>query len=273
MVDNLSVIITTYNKEEYLRKVLIGFTTQINKNFEVVIADDGSGNKTKDLINWFRENSNLSIKHVWHEDSGFRKCEILNKAIIESTYDYLLFTDDDCVPRADFVDVHLKNAQKGRFLSGGYLKLNKEVTDSVLDENITSQEIFRKKWLLQRGQEKSYKLGKVSRNKIYTLFMNLITFTKPTWNGHNVSGFKSDIISVNGYNEDMFYGGLDRELGERLVNKGVKGKQVRYKAICVHLDHPRPYRNRELLLKNRARRKQVREEKIVWADNGIDKFL
>jgi len=75
-------------------------------------------------------------------------------------------------------------------------------------------------------------------------FLNTLTTTNPTWNGHNVSGWKDDVIAVNGYNEDMQYGGLDRELGERLINYGIKGKQIRYSAICVHLDHPRPYRTK-----------------------------
>jgi glycosyltransferase involved in cell wall biosynthesis len=272
-MEKLSVVITTYNKPAWLKKVLWGFTIQTNINFEIVIADDGSTTETGDLIKWFQANTTLDIRHVWHEDNGFQKCAILNKAIVVSKYDYLLFTDDDCVPRNDFVDVHLKHAEKGYFLSGGYLKLSKKVTDQIQDTDIINQHIFDIDWLLKHGQPKTFKLSKLSRSKVYTGLLNYLTTTKPTWNGHNVSGFKEDIICANGYNEDMNYGGLDRELGERLVNNGIKGKQMRYKAICVHLDHPRPYKKKELIKHNRAIRDQVVKNGITFTPNGIDKYL
>lgn len=269
----LSVIITTYNKPEYLRLVLLGFEYQINKNFEIIIADDGSDEKTKTVIDDFQKNSSLVIKHVWHEDEGFRKCTILNKAILSSDYDYLLFTDDDCIPRKDYVDVHLKKAQKGHFLSGGYFKLNEPVSKKVTTEIIKAQKVFTSKWLQANGQEFTYKFIKMTPYKWLSKFMNSITTTKPTWNGHNVSGWKDDIIAVNGYNEDMMYGGLDRELGERLMNKGIKGVQIRYSAICVHLFHNRPYRKTDLLKKNRAIRDAVKKDRITYAKNGIDQHI
>lgn len=272
-VEKLSVIITTYNKPEYLIKVLHGFSVQTNPNFEIVIADDGSTADTAAQINWFRDNTELDIRHVWHEDQGFRKCAILNKAIVASKYDYLLFTDDDCVPRNDFVGVHLKNAKNGFFLSGGYVKLCKEVTDQVTANDIISQDVFDADWLLERGQPAKFKLSKLSRSTGYTDLLNRFTTAKATWNGHNVSGFKDDIIRANGYNEDMNYGGLDRELGERLVNWGIKGKQMRYKAVCVHLDHPRPYKKKDLMKQNRAIRDQVVKNRITYTSNGIDKYL
>ncbi|WP_372774140.1 glycosyltransferase family 2 protein [Mangrovibacterium sp.] len=272
-MNKLSVIITTYNKPEYLSKVLLGFSIQTNRNFEIVIADDGSRDDTRELIDWYRQNTALEIQHVWHEDRGFQKCAILNKAIVASSTDYLLFTDDDCVPRNDFVDVHLKNASPGYFLSGGYFKLSKTVTDQVVGEDILNQNIFNIKWLVNNGQPKTFKLSKLSRNSLYVSILNRITPTKATWNGHNVSGFKEDIIQVNGYNEEMNYGGLDRELGERLINKGIKGKQIRYKAICVHLDHPRPYKKTDLMKQNRAIRDNVKKNCITFTPNGIDKYI
>jgi len=272
-MEKLSVVITTYNKPAWLRKVLLGFTVQTNPNFEIVIADDGSKDETRELVQWFQENSSLDIQHVWHEDKGFQKCAILNKAIVASKYDYLLFTDDDCVPRNDYVDVHLRYAEEGFFLSGGYFKLSKEVTEEVTEGDILQQNVFSVKWLVAKGQPRRFKLSKLSRSSSYTNLLNFITPTKATWNGHNVSGFKADIIAVNGYNEDMNYGGLDRELGERLMNKGIKGKQIRYRAICVHLDHPRPYKKKDLMSKNRAIRDNVIKNGITFTPNGIDKYL
>ncbi len=269
----LSVIITTYNQPQYLELTLWGFHTQSNANFEVIIADDGSGEETKNVISWFQNNTALKIQHVWHEDNGFRKCTILNKAILASVHDYLLFTDGDCIPRKDFIDVHLKEARKGHFLSGGYFKMNGEVSGKVTPEVIAQQKPFQSSWLQKNGQKFTYKFLKMTRHKWLVKFLNAITTAKPTWNGHNVSGWKEDIMAVNGYNEDMMYGGLDRELGERLENYGVSGVQIRYSAIVVHLDHPRPYKKKDLMDKNRAIRKNVRDNGVKFAENGLNQHL
>lgn len=268
---HVSVIITTYNQPEWLRKTLLGFEQQDTSNFEVIIADDGSGSETKELIQSFRERNILDINHVWHPDTGFNKCAILNKAILVSKFDYLVFTDGDCIPRKDFVRVHFEKSQKGRFLSGGYFKLSSNISNIISSFDIEEQKPFKVKWLIKKGQPFTYKMLKFVGNKLLQNILNLLTVTKPTWNGHNVSGWKEDLIAVNGYNEEMQYGGLDRELGERLENFGVYGKQIRYSAVCVHLDHPRPYRTNDTLSKNRAIRDRVKREKIVWAEKGIVK--
>src|SRR5262245_85520 len=118
----LSVIISTYNNPKWLEKVLWGYESQTHRDFEVVIADDGSGEPTRELIEKFKKESSLQIIHVWHPDDGFQKSAILNKAIVASTTDYLVFSDGDCIPRNDFLEVHAQNLSPGHFLSGGYFK-------------------------------------------------------------------------------------------------------------------------------------------------------
>lgn len=265
----LSVIITTYNSPEWLEKVLTGFDVQIFKDFEVIIADDGSGKATEDLIEKCRSLMSFPIKHVWHEDDGFRKCTILNKAILKSSADYLVFTDGDCIPRKDFLQIHSLKKQKNCFLSGGYFMLPMDLSLLIKEEDIRTGRCFDLKWLKKNGLKQSFKNSKLIRNKFLTKTLNTITPTKPTWNGHNVSGWKQDIISVNGYNEDMRYGALDRELGERLMNKGIKGKQIRYSAICLHLDHKRSYKNQKDIDANKKIREEVKARKITWTKNGI----
>ncbi|MBP7170009.1 MAG: glycosyltransferase [Bacteroidales bacterium] len=268
-----SVIVTTYNQPEWLRKTLWGFEFQTEKQFEIIIADDGSGEATMQVIDEFKNRNTLNITHVWHPDNGFQKCQILNKAIMHSNSDYLIFTDGDCIPRNDFVEVHIKHAKQGIFLSGGYLKLTKNVSDKISFDDIKNGLPFKYSWLKKNKQPFTYKFLKLTQKPFLQKFLNAITTTKPTWNGHNVSGWKTDIIAVNGYNEDMQYGGLDRELGERLMNYGVKGKQIRYSAICVHLDHPRPYRTKSTWDKNYRIRKEVKRKKLKWTSNGIDKYI
>ena len=100
-------------------------------------------------------------------------------------------------------------------------------------------------------------------------WFNRFTPTKSTWNGHNASGWKSDAITVNGFDERLQYGGLDREFGERLVNLGIRPKQIRYSAITVHLDHPRGYASEEGWALNHDIRNTVRLEKVIETPRGI----
>ncbi|SHF74310.1 N-terminal domain of galactosyltransferase [Flavobacterium segetis] len=268
-----SVIISTYNAEEWLEKVLIGFSIQIESDFEIIIADDGSGPNTKKLIDSMRTNFSIPIVHVWHEDKGFQKTQILNKAIIKSNSEYLIFTDGDCIPRNDFVAIHLQFMQKGFFLSGGYFKLPMSVSNLITKHDIISQSCFDKEWLIKQGLNKSVKNLKLTASPIRAKILNALTPTNASWNGHNSSGWKSDLIAINGFNQEMQYGGEDRELGERLINMGLKSKQIRYSAICIHLDHSRGYVNEQALAKNKAIRKSTRENKIIITDRGIDSSL
>lgn len=267
----LSVIITTYNSEEWLQKVLIGYTIQTEIDFEIVIADDGSSKATKEVIDSFSTKFKHPIIHVWHEDQGFRKSQILNKAILKTNSDYLLFTDGDCIPRNDFVQTHLKYREEGYFLSGGYFKLPLKVSKAINNEHIIKQNCFSYKWLMSSGLKISFKLIKLSKSKILALFLNWVTTTKSTFNGHNSSVYKADLLSINGFNENMHYGGLDREIGERLFNYGILSKQVRYHAICLHLDHERKYADKSKILNNLAIRKFNKKNNITWISNGINK--
>lgn len=266
----LSVIITTYNSEEWLQKVLVGYSIQTEHDFEVVIADDGSNEKTKIVIDSFTNVFKYPIIHVWQEDQGFRKCKILNKAIVKTNSDYLLFTDGDCIPRKDFVAQHLKHKEEGYFLSGGYFKLPMETSKKISLDNIKSQDCFSISWLIKNGVSKTFKLSKLTKIGLFAAFMNWLTPTKRTFNGHNTSCFKDDLLAINGFNEEMQYGGLDREVGERLFNYGILSKQIRYSAVCLHLDHKRGYSSPETWKKNNEIREYNRKNKIIKIEKGIN---
>ena len=266
-----TVIISTYNQPEWLKKCLWGYEFQDEKDFDIVIADDGSGEDTEALVSEFISNSSLAIVHLWQEDNGFRKNTILNKAIQSAQSDYLIFTDGDCLPRRDFVSTHLRLKKEHSFLSGGYFKLPETISKRIDKETIKNQSCFDIKWLLDRGLKKTFKLNKLSSSGLKEQLLNRFTPTKATWDGMNVSGFKTDIEAVNGYDERMGYGGEDRELGERLMNKGIKPIQIRYSAICLHLYHERGYNTSEQWDLNNTIRKQTKRSKSVWTDFGIVK--
>lgn len=266
-----SLIISTYNQPDWLEKVLWSCEFQTEKDFEIIIADDGSTIDTKQFIETFKKSSKLNIKHVWHEDNGFQKTIILNKAITKSNTDYLIFTDGDCVLRNDFIAMHLKLREKNYALSGGYFKLTKAISYAINKEHISTQECFNKEWLLSKGQPRNFKMNKLTHSKFKVWLLNTFTTTKATFDGMNVSTWKEDILNVNGFDERMQYGGEDREIGERLMNNGIKFKQIRYSAICLHLYHSRPYKNNESLLINKNIRKQTRKSKSVYTNYGIIK--
>jgi len=268
----VGVIISTYNNPAWLEKVLWGYTLQTVQNLEMIIADDGSGQPTKELINRFKTEFNLNIKHVWQKDEGFQKSRILNKAIIKAESEYLIFTDQDCIPRKDFVETHLKLAREGYFLSGGYFKLPIAISQNLSLEDIQKESAFNLNWLFKHGLKKSFKCTKLWKSDLWAKLLNLITPAAASWNGCNSSGWKSDMLVINGFNEDMQYGGQDREFGERLWNLGLHSRQIRYSAICLHLEHNRPYKTEETIRKNKEIRRVTGKSNRIETPNGIRKL-
>ncbi|MEM7248341.1 MAG: glycosyltransferase family 2 protein [Acidobacteriota bacterium] len=265
----LSVILSTYNQPEWLEKALIGYAHQTWRDFEVVIADDGSTDETRERIDKVRAETGLQLQHVWHEDDGFRKTIILNKATLAAEGDYLVFSDGDCIPRRDFLAVHAERAEPGHFLSGGYFKLPLDVSEEITAENIADGDHADPAWLKARGVRS--RMLKLSARGVMARFLDVVTPTKATWNGHNASGWKADLLEVNGFDERMVYGGEDRELGERLMNAGRRAKQIRHHAVCVHLDHGRPWRTNEAMAGNAAIREVTRKERRTWTEFGIER--
>jgi len=256
-----------------VEKVLIGFSIQTECDFEIIIADDGSTSETKAILSSFTSKFKYPIIHVWQKDEGFQKTKILNKAILNSNSNYLIFTDGDCIPRKDFVEMHLKYRENGFFLSGGYFKLPLSISKLISEKDILNSNCFHLTWLKKNGFKLNFKSSKLTKSVLLAKFMNWITPTKRSWNGHNSSGWKNDILAVNGFNNDMQYGGEDRELGERMFNNGMLSKQIRYSAICVHLDHARGYSTPQIWKKNREIRQYNRKNKVTKIENGISKLV
>src|SRR6187402_1935952 len=144
----IGVVITTYNSPLWLKNVLFGYEAQTQKNFTLLIADDGSAQPTRDIIEWFKARSRLHIEHIWHEDKGFQKCQILNKTIAQTDCDYLIFTDGDCIPEPEFIHLHQTLAEANCFLSGGYVKLTTPVSQGMTEADIASGVILYHEWLI-----------------------------------------------------------------------------------------------------------------------------
>ena len=266
MNPKISLIISTYNEPKWLEFCLESYRYQMFKDFEIIIADDGSGEETKSVIDRYRP---MVKKHVWHEDKGFRKTKILNKAISESSGDYLLFTDGDCIANSNLIDTHFKQRSTNSYLSGSYYKLDAQTSEKI-DKGLI-KDLFNRETLKQLGHKLRYKSIKFLAPLPVRTFLDKITTTKPTWNGHCSSGWKKDIEAVNGFDERMVYGGEDRELGERLINYGVRPIQIRHRSCLIHLYHKQGYISEEGKYFNQKIRQEVKEKKLKWTEFGIIK--
>lgn len=264
MHPKISVIISTYNEPRLLDLCLESFNHQTVKQFEIIIADDGSNEETKSVIDAYRP---LVKKHVWHEDKGFRKTKILNMAICAANSNYLLFTDGDCIANPNLIETHCKKRRKKSYLSGSYYKLDEQTSKKINKHLI--KDLFNRRTLKQLGHNPTYKSIKFLAPLPVRTILDKITTTKPTWNGHCSSGWKKDIEAINGFDERMVYGGEDRELGERLINNGIRPMQIRHQSCLLHLYHKQGYISEEGKLFNQKIRKEVQDKQLKWTNFGI----
>lgn len=268
-----SIIISTYNSPRWLQKVLWGFAAQSHQDFEIVIADDGSTQETQAMIEQMRCALGMPLQHVWQADEGFQKCRILNKAIVRAQGDYLVFTDGDCIPRADFVETHLRESRPNYFLSGGYFKLPMRASEAISEADIASQQAFDVDWLARHGLKRSHKDLKLTARGGVSNLLNMLSPARKTWNGNNASCAKKDALAVNGFDERMQYGGEDCEFGDRLKHLGLKAKRIRFSTVSIHLDHSRGYATPEMMRKNRAIRAQTKKERSIRSLLGLDQWV
>lgn len=257
-----TLIIATYNWHQALELVLISVKKQTIMPDEIIIADDGSTKETLDVINNSQKRISVPIKHVWHEDEGFRKSKILNKCFAIAKGEYIVQIDGDIILHKKFIEDHLRHAKPNVFLHGGRSFLNSQLSKKSLKEK-TTLFFFYEKGLSNRW------------NAIY--FKLLTMFTKPNKSlkktrGCNFSCFKKDFLITNGYNEDMLgWGKEDTELSARLINNNILKKQLKNCALCYHLEHKIAAReglNQNLLiLENTIQKKQT------YCQNGVAKYL
>jgi len=264
----VSVIVSTYNQPRWLEKVLWGYSVQSSGNFELLIADDGSGPETAAVIERFRTESHLRPVHIWQEDDGFRKTEILNRAILSATGDYIIFADGDCIPRSDYLETHIRLARPRRFLSGGALPLSMQLSERITVDDIVSGRFATRSWLRAHGVRDIMQFKRLLRIPWLNALADQLS-VKARFTGKNVSTWKSGLVAVNGFDHEMRYGYEDWSVGQRLIHIGYRVKQVRNRAVAFHLDHPRPYRIPDEMARNRAIFDRIRKHREVRVRDGL----
>jgi glycosyltransferase involved in cell wall biosynthesis len=237
-----TVIISFYNKIDALHLVLAGFEIQSYKDFEIIIADDGSKPEVILEVNRIIETSPLTIRHVWHEDEGWRKNEILNKAVQSSNSEYLIFIDGDCIPHHRFVEEHLKNKQTNTILAGRRVNLTRFLSKQLSIGAIKNKRL--QSWYMFVLVLLSLIIRKChAENCFYfrSKFLRELTNGNPNKGvlGSNFSLHKKDLYSINGFDTRYKFPtvGEDTDLELRLRANHIKVATVKHMAIQYHLYH------------------------------------
>lgn len=262
------VILSTYQWPHALELSMWGWARQTLSDFTLIIADDGSGPETTATIERVANEASLDVVHVRHPDRGFRKSEILNRAIVAAEQDYLLFSDGDTIPAPTVLETHARLAERGRYLAGGYVKLPRGVSERIDVDDVKAGRATSLRWLLRQGFRPGHKALRWAGQRVGAV-LDRVTTTPMRWHGNNASTWRDYLIEANGFDMEMGYGGQDAALGDRLENLGVTPKRIRHRAPAVHLWHERPWRDPEGMRRNVEIRMRIRSSGEVRATRGI----
>lgn len=255
----ISLIITTYNWKEALVAVLQSVKNQSVLPNEVIVADDGSGDETRLAIHEMAQHFPVPLIHSWQEDLGFRAAMSRNRAIAKASSPYVVIVDGDIVLHPQFIEDHVRFAEKNCFVVGSRTLLPKHLSQKILEGEKVDISFFTKGI-------------KNRKNLINSSFLSFL-FTRKTTAlkraiSCNMAFWKEDIIKVNGFNEDFTgWGREDSELVVRLLNAGFVRKSLKFKANGLHLFHPE--NNRDRLSVNDGLLAETIANKKTRCENGI----
>jgi glycosyltransferase involved in cell wall biosynthesis len=266
-----SVVISFYNKIDYLRRILAALERQTFKDFEVIVADDGSKPDVVAEVKELQKTSPFPILHVWHEDLGFRKTMILNTAIRTSRTDYLIFMDGDCVPHYRFVEEHYNNREERTILAGRRANISKKLADLLTENNIRAG-------IMEKGFEWRVMLDGMFGKSTHTIkgvyvslpFLRKFLNRKVTGVlGSNFSIHKKDLLEINGFDERYQAPavGEDTDIEVRLVWNNVRIKMIKNLAVQYHFDHPKLKRSQV----NMEIFNEVLKLKNPYTEHGLNK--
>lgn len=228
----VTLIITTYNNPSALKKVTDSILNQTRLPDEVIIADDGSDENTAQGVESFSKDASFPVLHVYQEHKGFRAAKIRNEAIKQSSGDYIIFLDGDCIVNRYFISDHLLLAEKGYFIQGKRILVSKEVEPVFTYEQANS-------FMSLISMALTGKISNVHHLIRLPPFFSIKNKKLKGIKSCNMSFFRNDILAVNGFNEDFIgWGREDSELAARLFNYGLMRKEHPFVAICFHIWHP-----------------------------------
>ena len=234
----ISILLATYNWPQALRLCLESLSTQTDRDFEIIIADDGSTLDTKSVIEEMQMYFPVKITHLWQEDQGFRKTRILNQAIAAARGEYLVFLDGDCIVQPDFVAQHRSLSAIGNLVTGSRVLLSDKLSKELLTWSHWNFKKFTSNLL-------SYRLsGDI--NKYWPLKIKLgdgawRKYKKFIWRrikGCNMACWKADALAIGGFDESMTgWGHEDADFVFRLQHGSLIRKSGSWSTEVLHLHH------------------------------------
>jgi len=237
----ITAIVPTYNRPQALKLCLLSLAKQSVLPHEVLIADDGSASETGDMVLEMQEQLKriFPIRHVWHEDKGFRKPKILNETVRQSTGDYLVFIDGDCMAHRHFVRSHAEQGSPDAILSGKRVEIGRALTERLLKEGRVLNSLApRLIWDSLRGGSRKVEEALMIRSPFLRRIAHRDRITDDGVWGCNFSLSKDLFVAINGCDEDFQDGSIeDNDLGIRVLNQGKRVQSVRGLAIIFHLWH------------------------------------
>lgn len=272
----ISVIVPTYNRPQALKLCLRSLALQSRKPDEVLIADDGSGNETRQAVASMQEElrHDFPIRHIWHEDRGFRKPLILNETVRNSTGDYLVVIDGDCMAHRHFVRCHIENSSLDAILSGKRVEIGQVLTEELLlSGKVVNKLNARLIWDAIRGRSRKVEEAVMIKNRLLRLIAKRDRITDDGVWGCNFSLTRDLFVSINGCDEDFQDGSIeDNDLGIRVLNQGKRIRSLRALAIVFHLWHKSSWSfSNEKYQHNLAIMKRRIADKETFCKNGLIK--
>jgi glycosyltransferase involved in cell wall biosynthesis len=265
VLPSTSILVTSYNQASSLRLLFASLDRQTNKDFEVIIADDGSSDGTQELCH---EKRTFPLIFVTQEDVGYRKSKILNQALRKAASDYLIFIDGDVILERHFVQDHLHLRKTGHFVCGRRVELGPKLSPSITVSDVSRGDFdhLQMKVILSALKKDTISIKRGLRIT-YPLLRKALGYDRPLdLLGSNFSVWKTDLISVNGFNESLeSYWGEDGDLFIRLRNAGKR--PVGAKSLCIqyHVFHTR----REPTPENTKRYQLLLQDtQYKWAEKG-----
>ena len=238
MNDLISVIVSTYNRADALDVALRALSRQSDRNFEIVVADDGSGPATARVAREWAAKTALPIKHVWHEDRGFRLSDIRNRGIRASAGAYILFLDGDCIARRNFVAAHRRLAEPGWFVTGTRILLSADLTDRILHQGLEPELWGLGRWLVPRARRQLNRFAPLLELRLGAMRK----LSARRWRGargSNMAFWRADLEKVDGFDSSFSgWGREDSDIFIRLIRAGVRRKDGRFASGVLHLWHP-----------------------------------
>jgi glycosyltransferase involved in cell wall biosynthesis len=263
----ISVVVTTYNREDALEAVLSALSCQGDCGFEVVIADDGSGPATRAVVERWRPRLGVPLGHVWQADDGFRAAEIRNRAVLACRGEYCIFLDGDCLAQPDFIARHRQLAEPGWFVTGNRVLLSPALTAAVLRQGLRPETWDALGWIVQRMRGGANRLAAVLRLPLGALRK----LRARQWRGArscNLAVWRCDLERVDGFDASFSgWGQEDTDLLIRLLRCGVRRKDGRFATGVIHLWHPEA--DRAQLAANDARIKVLLHSNRTRALRGF----